>query len=199
MIRNLGVAALLLVAPLSSSLGQADPDSVKLRNDCRLAAQVLSKGRPAPHDLWALQIIASCGDLAAEALPPVWQDPPADTVSCAWLVGASVSVRDARVFEASMVAAQTPAGPRLVRLSALRVLATYADPRVSVSLEDLTSRRHLPLLVRDDGNVRDGLQPLPENTREIVMALLQSLAATDPDEEVRGAAAFLSTGLQGRL
>lgn len=55
---------LLLLAVLFTSPrlahGQVDPDSVKRRNNCRLAEQVISTGRPAPHTQWAWQYIGVC-------------------------------------------------------------------------------------------------------------------------------------------
>jgi hypothetical protein len=41
--------------------GQATPDSVKHRNECRFARQVVVTGRPAPHLRWALGYLAACG------------------------------------------------------------------------------------------------------------------------------------------
>lgn len=68
MIRWMAVAgAALLLLPIGVH-GQANTDSVKHRNDCRLAAQTVTTGRPAVHMDWALRIIRTCpragGDLA---------------------------------------------------------------------------------------------------------------------------------------
>ena len=53
--------ALLTVFPLAAPLeGQVEPDSVKLRNSCRLALQVLATGDPAPKREWAQVIVPQC-------------------------------------------------------------------------------------------------------------------------------------------
>ena len=53
--------ALLSAFAIAARLeGQADPDSVKLRNSCRLALQVLATGVPAPKREWAQVIAPQC-------------------------------------------------------------------------------------------------------------------------------------------
>lgn len=52
-------AAFLLAA--DALCAQADPDSVQLRNGCRLARQVIETGNPSPHTEWALRQIGGCG------------------------------------------------------------------------------------------------------------------------------------------
>lgn len=67
--RHTILALVGLIAVCAQPLGaQADPDSVKLRNDCRLAGQVLQTGHPAPRLQWASTFIRACGpDAVAEA------------------------------------------------------------------------------------------------------------------------------------
>jgi hypothetical protein len=52
------LAALFGVEPAA---GQTNPDSVKQRNDCRLAEQILASGQPRPHAAWASTHILTCG------------------------------------------------------------------------------------------------------------------------------------------
>ncbi len=59
------LSVLLLLLTAASSLGgqQSEvPDSVHHRNNCRLAGQVITTGRPAAHTTWALSYIGACGD-----------------------------------------------------------------------------------------------------------------------------------------
>src|ERR687886_776991 len=49
-----------VIAPHAIS-AQAVSDSVKHRNDCRLAEQVLTTGEPAPRREWAQVYISYCG------------------------------------------------------------------------------------------------------------------------------------------
>lgn len=189
------LGAIVLGRPLH---GQANPDSIKLRNDCRLASQTLLSGRPGPHEQWALHLIQSCGDLTAEVVAQVWGTPPRDTTSLAWLVAASVAVRDRRVLDATMVTARGLVNSQLVRLSALRVLASYADPIVSVSLEDLVATGYRTLPGRSDGSTRNGPQPLGPGTADSVIALLDQLCTSDADTTVRRASTYLKRGLMAR-
>jgi len=53
--------ALLTVGVVTARLeAQADPDSLKLRNNCRLALQVVATGVPAPKREWAHAIAPLC-------------------------------------------------------------------------------------------------------------------------------------------
>lgn len=59
--RSLILAAALAVVQIVSLEAQVNADSVHLRNDCRLAAQIIERGHPAPHERWAYQVAPSCG------------------------------------------------------------------------------------------------------------------------------------------
>lgn len=43
-----------------AGFGQANPDSVKLRNDCRLAGQVIETGHPGVRTGWAWSVLPHC-------------------------------------------------------------------------------------------------------------------------------------------
>lgn len=47
-----------------SATAQANPDSIKQRNDCRFAEQVIATGRPRPHAAWASTQLLTCGSEA---------------------------------------------------------------------------------------------------------------------------------------
>ena len=59
------VGAMATVPP--PAMGQ-NADSVQLRNECRLAHQILTKGQPANQRDWALEFIRRCGSLGGEAI-----------------------------------------------------------------------------------------------------------------------------------
>lgn len=166
-------------------------DSVQLHNDCRLAAQVLTTGNPDPLRSWALQTIQSCDVEAGAAIPAVWQSPLSTAEDLGSLVAASIANRDARILDAVMtVATNAGAAPEL-RIASLRVLASYGDRRVWVSLEDLQSRRALILPFTDHPIGREGNNPLPVDIRARVLAVLNGLAQGDPNDSIRDAARFL--------
>jgi hypothetical protein len=56
---NLLVIAFSL-APVSLA-GQASLDTIHPHNRCRLTAQIIELGDPAPHERWAYQVAPSCG------------------------------------------------------------------------------------------------------------------------------------------
>src|SRR6266702_2409183 len=132
------------------------------------------------------------GDVeAGAAIPAVWQSPPSTAEDLGSLVAASIANRDARILDAVMtVATNAGAAPEL-RIASLRVLASYGDRRVWVSLEDLQSRRALILPFTDHPIGREGNNPLPVDIRARVLAVLNGLAQGDPNDSIRDAARFL--------
>lgn len=55
---------ILALLPLTAS-GQANPDSIKKRNDCRLAVQVVTTGQPAVKTEWAMIFVRGCPEFPA--------------------------------------------------------------------------------------------------------------------------------------
>jgi hypothetical protein len=188
--RSLGLAMAAAALVATAAVAQT-ADSVRQRNDCRLAGQVLRTGQPAPQRTWALQTIAGCSEESGTAVPAVWTAAPTDQDDLGWLVAASVTNRDSRIFDAAMGVAGPTGGPTLVRLAALRVLASYGDRRVWVSWDDLQTRNAIVLPFVDHPMGRDGTSALPSNVRDLVLARLQALGASDPNPAVREAARFL--------
>lgn len=62
MLRYIALMLLLLVGAALPANAQATPDSVKLRNDCRLYRQVLTTGESAPYRAEALGRVNLCQD-----------------------------------------------------------------------------------------------------------------------------------------
>jgi hypothetical protein len=63
----LAVALVAVLVPAAAA-AQEDPDSIRLRNDCRLAAQIIARGHPEPHEAWAWDVIHRCGSEGGVAL-----------------------------------------------------------------------------------------------------------------------------------
>jgi hypothetical protein len=134
------------------SFSQADaqtarPDSVKHRNDCRLAGQVLDSGHPANRLEWAAYYVRRCGpgmwahhSVAAvkryrnsrnsDALALVWEN-------LGWL-------HDQDVFDAAGEIARDRTSSREARLWAILTLAKYVDPRSTYTLATLTAPPSAP-------------------------------------------------------
>jgi hypothetical protein len=111
--------------------GQADPDNVQLRNDCRFAAQVITTGHPAPHLQWAHSFIGYCGraqwaDAAASGVRRLRGSTDATALATEWRH--LWMLRDSAVFEAAVDIARNRSASTQARVWALRTLANYIDP-----------------------------------------------------------------------
>lgn len=191
--------ALLHTLPLS---GQRESHDRHLRNDCRLAGQILQTGRPAPHYQWAMETIHRCPETGGEALASVWARPPADSAALNSLFLASYTLRDARITEAAIAAAANGGLSQLVRLSAIRVLVGHAVPRFLVSLEDLPPEtppgvtQLLPSV--SHVVVSEGARPIGAETISGILDALSRLRS-DPDPRIAAAASYVYRQLSFRL
>jgi len=114
-----------------SAKAQTNPDSVKLRNDCRLAVQVISTGNPAPHLEWARSLIGNCGrgewaKASSAAVRRLRTSTDPNILRIEWRN--LWMLRDADLFAAAGEIAGDPSSSTLARLWALRTLANYVDP-----------------------------------------------------------------------
>lgn len=131
---------LVLSAFPASAWGQANPDSVKLRNDCRLARQILETGQPSPHAEWARQTIGFCG-------PEVWGASVAaavrrvrtatDQSELALYWADSQWLRDRHLFEAALEIAGDRSASVPTRVFAFRALRKLLYPGEVSKYKDL--------------------------------------------------------------
>ena len=129
---TLVVLAVCLCTAISQSLaGQVDPDSIKHRNDCRLASQVLTLGQPATREGWALNIIVSCGNEGGVALSRTLERyqrslNPSVMEPIVW---AATRLRDASVYETALAMTSDPTASIAARVQAIRILSAQLDPQ----------------------------------------------------------------------
>lgn len=126
----LPLAALSLALAPSGGHAQVDLDSVRLRNDCRLARQVLIDGQPANKRGWALSIVPSCGEEGGDAVvaelrrfrsaahPDVFEP----------VVRTATRYRDRLIFEGVLGLAADPAASVAARVQAIRILSAQLAP-----------------------------------------------------------------------
>jgi hypothetical protein len=113
-----------------------------LRNDCRLAAQVVKTGHPGPHQDWAYSVISQCTESGPGALAETWRTaPPADREGLNLLLGASASFHTRTLFEAAAVVAHDAAASETTRVYAISLLFAYARPGESIDVQDLLQLR----------------------------------------------------------
>lgn len=121
-----------------------------------------------------------------------WRDPPNHAREL--LVIESISLRDARVADAAMTAAENGRLPLHDRLAALRVILTFAmdDPRAAINFDSgVPASGDLSVPLGGSSPHAAGVagaQPVtPATTRKLRMRL-QRLASSDPNRQVRSAA-----------
>ena len=169
---------------------QADPDEVRLRNNCRLARQVIETGQPAPHTDWALRQIGACGPATqGAALGSAVRRLRAetDTTVLREFWRASRYLLDGELFRASLDIAGDPGASTHARVFALLSLlhtvrfGRSADYRHMVGgFEDDAGLRRVrggcaQIVVSDDVRLRGA--PLPAGYLEQVRALVSRLRA----------------------
>lgn len=185
--------------PLS---GQRESQDPHLRNDCRLAGQILQTGQPAPHYQWAMETMRRCPETGGEVLPSVWAHPPTDSAALNTLFLASYTVRDARITDAAIAAASNGSLPQLVRLNAMRVLVGHAVPSFLLSLADLPPDTP-PGVIKILGgkshvSVDEGDRPIGPETLDSILNALARLRS-DPDPRIAGAASYVFRQVSPRL
>ncbi len=105
---------------------------VHLRNDCRLAVQVLTRGQPADKREWALATINWCDESGPPVLARMWREVAADSASLGYMIYRSVSMRDRRVYDVVSAIARDGSVPALKRAAALHLLGRWARPGLSL-------------------------------------------------------------------
>lgn len=122
--------------PLRAQNSEA-PDSVRHRNDCRLAGQVLHTGHPHPKYEWAREYIILCQEEGPAILAGEWGEISADTAQVNRLQRESARFRDVRLYRELRGTALDRSRPELVRIGAMLVLAKYVDPYSALWFSDL--------------------------------------------------------------
>lgn len=195
---------LVALAAFSGSVAaQTEDQDVHLRNDCRLAAQILETGHPAPHYAWATGIIPKCAETGGAVLAQVWSNPPSDSMTLDRLFHASYTLRDRRVTIAVAAAAANQTLPQLVRLNAIRVLTGHAVPEFMVTVEQMTPVENAAVRVHLGGmshvSVRQGAHPIrPEDVEVTILPTLTELR-NDRDERIVRAATYVLDQVCGWL
>ena len=141
MIRWMTAGLLLLMASASCALAQADPDSVKRRNDCRLAGQVLSTGQPATHYDWALEKAWHCPDAAAGIASLLRASTASrDAAALEALTRPTQRLRDGQIFSVAIAIVGNKAASQEARVYAARTLLYALRPDSGIEYDALIDR-----------------------------------------------------------
>lgn len=197
MARYIGLA--VLVAAAGSSCAPLAAQAVEsgnahLRNDCRLATQVLQTGRPAPRREWALEAIRRCDQSGPAALAEFWRrEAPAEVAELDLLFNATRSFNDRRVVDAVAEVARRRTAPETTRVYAIALLFSYAVPGRYIKVADLLHPREQSArmsAVSHDERAR-GTRAVLGDLRPEVGALLRIVAHSEPGSRVGIASAIV--------
>lgn len=186
--RLLVLGAVALTLPLTSIGAQANPDSVKLRNDCRLAAQVIRTGQPAPKLQWSWDLIPGCpeaGDVAAVALRRLRTDSDPAHFSNVSIVG--FNVHDAELFSTALDVAGDHGASTAARAISFRLLVHQLTADRDVTYGELTRSDTIsgcPLGWLEDRGVPITLAPLSADAAARATAVASSVAENSQEPEV---------------
>lgn len=135
------LAAITLLAVPHRVSAQADPDSVQHRNNCRLAAQVITTGHPAPRAQWAWTHMELCAPseraaVYVEALSQIRRSTDVEQIKRAMVP--VVWFRDGQLFRAALALAGDETASVPARVVAFMALARIRDPQASPAYERFT-------------------------------------------------------------
>lgn len=190
--RGVGLVFALLIASAADVAAQTEPA------DCH---RIVSAVETAPEVTGAqLGALSACKASAPAALSREWMRTHSRTSEAREaLVHASRQIRDRRVQEAVERTAMLSDRETDDRVAALRVLISYYDPSSVPSHAYLTGGQvgdPIPLTTHLSGGT--GREPLADGFRQSFLELLASLASSDGDATVRGAALRLRQSLVWR-
>lgn len=189
-------AATMVLCPrgLQSQSEASDPS---LHAECQQWAAALINGPHSPQYSAATVSIRYCELSGPPAIVSWWNSVAPDTAELDMLVEASNRILDQRILSAAISTAHNTSRPSTIRLSALRVLATYFYPGIWVDLPRLQNASDTALVTLGrmlHYNPVEGPQPLEPSYLEQITSAVQALASSDPDPGITNAAHFLRQG-----
>lgn len=186
-------AVLMALLPVCAS-AQTEPDSVRARNACRFAVQIVETGHPAPHSRWAHEFVTRCGEEGGRALASAIRRtrPVTDTVELKAVTRSLRTFRDGAIFTAALEVTGDQGASVPARVIAFRTLVSTMSPGRSLSYAQMTTLATtgvcLGLGAGFHDEVREGT-PLPAGSSELLRIAAERVR-DDPNEpaEVRQAA-----------
>jgi hypothetical protein len=168
----------------------ANPLMVKHRNDCRLAAQVLTAGEPRTKRDWARGYIRNCENEGPPAIVAEWRNVPSDTAAVVQLMHASTAIRDMRIYEQVRTVAADRSRSDVIRVGAMHVLDSYVDPHHAgwfgsrPPADGQVTRVYPQSAIMGHAAYTNGPMPLLDSVRLPVLQLLQQIGEARDVEPV---------------
>lgn len=178
--RRTALTAALLVLAASPVFAQYPAQrwdgyrDVHHRNDCRLAAQILTHGQPANKREWAMSFIRGCGPLGGEAIGHLFRRHRAAekrTPELEEVTLMATRMTDRSIYEAAMEIAQDPTAGTVARVQAIRAIFYQITPGSFAPYEDFVDTDGLPIGI-STYHARKG-EPLPENVFDEIVEAMQ--------------------------
>ena len=201
---RVAVCAVWLTPVAGCASAQANPDSVKHRNDCRLATQVLTHGQPANRRSWAISFVRDCRDSESKAAILTALAAARQTTDLSPTVGIIMIARDVQdgdFFESIVATAGDRSASTVSRVASFMAFVEIVNPTASADYEKFISINPADRLQRGTCNARmdhsrttiPGLRALPADYLGQIVAVTRRVR-DDPTEprEIRSAAACAS-------
>ena len=187
-------AALVSIAHTSVvAQSNSQSDDTWLRNNCRLASQVIATGNPAPKKNWAYGFIRTCPE-AGDALASAW-----DTALSAGDLSdreyVSTTILDSRVLTAVTALALNTGRGLEERRSALVVLTALYAPGRSLMRYFWDHPATASIGQISDGWQQPGSSPITAGDRARALAAVRQIAAADASPKLRAVTSGLAREL----
>jgi hypothetical protein len=136
MIMRIALAGVLLALAPRALHAQDVQDSVRRRNECRLARQVLETGHPATHYQWALDRAWHCPEAAAGIRSRMERTAASrDTAALNALTQPTLTLRDGGIFRTALAIAGDKGASTEARIFAGRTLIYTMRPSGGIAYE----------------------------------------------------------------
>ena len=199
---SLPLVALLVVLSFTAIGAQANPEPVRLRHECRLAAQVIRTGQPVPKLGSAWQTLPACpleaGPTAAGALERLRA--ATDTIDFMPVRTVGLAVRDSALFQAALDVSADRGASTIAREASLMILVQQLVDGRAVTYAGLAAADTVsgcPLGWLDDAGRPSSGTPLPADARARAGAAASAIASdAEAPVVVRIAAACVTTALR---
>lgn len=169
---------LAICCTANGASAQATPDSLQLRNDCRLYRQVVLTGEPAPRRAEALERLGLCPD--AMGIVGDWLTSlsgAADPARFAELRSEIAGVRDGALFERAFAMAEGRSATPTARVIALIIVFDQQGMSWMIDYDAMVGNGRHCVLTPASGVETRALSPLPADYFARTVALAAKLGA----------------------
>jgi len=198
-------AAICLLALSGAPLcAQGDSDDAQHAERCRFAAQVVTTGRPAPHEQWALGYIGGCGTVGGSAIATLLSSTESspDSALLDRVLNDSHLLQDGELYRVEVDLLSSGTAPVVVRLLAARSLGYLLIPGAQPALRAYAASgsADLPRACTVGASVVHPSTPVPgaplptDYRQQIRSAALAIRADSSQPRDVRAAAYCLDLG-----